>query len=377
MSKDDDFDDFTEATPRIPGDGEIITLEGTTRGITSLGKYLLIGAGKSTIFKVELTQVTVGSTLTENVITKKLDVGVNQGFLNQESIVPVGNMIAYLTNEVAARVIKNPDDLVGINPKTLSNPIKPDFDAEDWWDSSNNPDAFGIWYKNMLIFSVPQASHMYILNYMEDADGKLVRFWNPPQIWSVGPMSIFDINDGKGDQLYGHSNGVPETYLLFDGASDGQYTNTAPEDKLPINAKAVFAYNNFGKRGVLKNFDKFYVEGEITQATTELNLQLDYDYDGVTYKPEKTIDGSDEDILEGSIGFNSLAQQSLAVNPMGGLLNAPSDARRFRVVFEVAKEDFFELRTTFSTNDVDKYWAIIAFGCNATLSPRRANNIYK
>jgi hypothetical protein len=368
-SKNTDFTDFSFSSPRVAGEGFLLTLDNPTRGITSLGSDLLIGSGKSTIFKTLFEQIAITTTLAETVKIKKLDVGVNQGFLNQESIVPVGNSIFYLTNEVALRSIDNPDNLTGINPKTFSNPIKPDFDAEDW------DNAFGQWYKNILYYSTPDASHLYMLNFVEDADGKLFRFWNPPQVLPLGPLTPIVVDSVE--QLYGHSNSVPETYLLFDGASDGQYTDMAVEDKLPIEAKAVFSYNHYGRKAELKNFDEYYVDGEITPATTELNLVISYDFGGSTNKITKVIDGSDEDILEGKIGLNSLAQQSLAVNPLGGLLNPPTDSRRFRVTYEIAKEDFFEIRPEFSTNDVDKYWAILTHGTNAKLSKRKPINIKK
>jgi hypothetical protein len=362
-----DLTDWIPSTPRVAGEGFTLTLDNPCRGITSLGSTLLLGAGKSVIFKVVFEQIAVGTTLAESAKIKRLDVGVNQGFLNQESIVPVGNTIFYLTNEVALRMIENPDNLVGINPKTLSNPIKPDFDAEDW------DKAFGMWYKNTLYYSTPDASHLYMLNFVEDADGKLFRFWNPPQVLPVGAMTLIEI-DGV-EQLYGHSNGVPETYLLFDGSSDGVYDGMDVADKLPIECRAIFAYNNYKQKGVLKRFDEYYVEGEITPATKELELRLRYDFDGVTQSLTKIIDGSNEDVLEGKIGFNSLAQQSLAVNPLGGLLNPPTDARKFRCVFEIAPEDFFELQTEFYTNDIDKYWAILTHGSNAKLSRIKPINI--
>ena len=362
-----DLTDWTPSSPRVAGEGFSLTLDSPTRGITSLGSILLIGSGKSSIFKVVFEQVAVGTTLAESVKIKKLDVGVNQGFLNQESIVPVGNTIFYLTNEVALRSIEDPDNLTGINPKTFSNPIKPDFDAEDW------DNAFGMWYKNVLYLSTPDASHLYMLNFVQDADGKLFRFWNPPQVLPVGAMTLIS-KDGV-EQLYGHSNGVPETYLLFDGASDGQYDSMDTADKLPIECRAIYAYNSYKSKGELKNFDEYYIDGEITPATKELNLIIKYDYGGSTGTITKTIDGSVEEILEGQVGFNSLAQQSLAVNPMGGLLNPPTDARKFRVVYEIAKEDFFEMQTEFYSNDVDKYWAVINHGANAKLSKRIATNI--
>lgn len=369
ISKNTDFTTFSFSAPRAPGEGAILTLDAPTRGFASLGSLFLAFAGPHFIYKSVYQQLEIAGTLAETLKVKRLDIGLNQGALNQECIVPIGNALAYLSNEVALRIINNPDDLVGISPKTFSNPIKPDFDAEDWTG------AFGHWYKNILFYSTPVTSHLYMLNFIEDADGKLFRFWNPPQVVPAGPMS--EIDSGDGFALHIHSNSIPESYLLFDGQSDGQYENMAVEDKLPIEAVASFAYNNYKKRAKLKTFDEYYVEGEITVNTTDLLLSLNYDFQGSTDQPERTIDGSDEDILEGLVGYNSLAQQSLAVNPLGGLLNPPTDARKFRVTFEYAREDFHEINATFSTQGIDEYWAIIAHGANAAISPRRNTKIYK
>lgn len=368
VSKPSDYTSYSLSTPRVIGEGALLALDEPTRGFGILGKNIIIFAGNSSIYRPKFT----ASAVTQNAETfdvEKVDTGLNQGAINQESIVSIGNAIAYISCEPALRVIDNPDDLIGVNPKTFSNPIKPDFDAEDWTD------AFGFWYKNILFFNSSVNSHMYMLNFVEDEDGKLFRFWNPPQILPGGPMSLID--PGDGEALYIHSNSVPETYLLFDGASDAQYDDMTVTDKVAIDAKAIFAYNNFKNRALLKTFDEYFVEGEITPNTIDLLLTLDYDFAGATQIIEEIIDGSDEDILEGNVGFNSLAQQSLALNPLGGLLNPPSDARKFRVDFEEAREDFFEIRATFSTNEIDMYWAIISHGCNAELSRRKAINIRK
>lgn len=368
VSKNTDFKDYSFSAPRVAGEGALFTIEDRPTAITSLDKLLLVFS-RSSIVKAHFEELAVSTTLAETIKVEKLFTGLNQGALNQETMIQIGNSLAYISNEPAVRIIDSPENLTGINPKTYSNPIKPDFDAEDWTN------AFGIWYKNMLIFTSSVNSRMYMLNFVEDADGKTFRFWNPPQTLPVGAMSVID--SGNGLLLHGHSNSVPESYLLFDGASDGQYTGMPVEDKLPIHAVAKFAYNDFGKRADLKNFDEYYVEGEITTNTTDLLLTLNYDFDGNTQVIEKTINGSDEDILEGSVGFNSLAQQSLSLNPLGGLLNPPSDARKFRVAFEIAKEDFFTMNDTYSTNEVDRYWAIISRGSNASLSRRRTINIRK
>lgn len=373
ISKNSSYTDFSYSSPRISGEGALLTLDDPVRAISSLGTYLLVFAGRSSIFRADYQQITVSTTLAETLRVQKFDVGVNQGALNQECVIPIGNQLAYLTNEVTVRTIDNVQNLTGIDPKTLSNPVKPDFDAETW-DPNN---TFGIWYKTTLIFAASATSRLWMLNFIEDSNGKTQRFWNPPQILPAGPIFTVDVEDGNGPLLYTGSNAVPEVYKLFDGFSDAQYPNMDPIDKIAIHGIAVFAYDHNNARDVLKTFDEYAIDGEISPNTTDLLLSLKYDFDGATQIIQETINGTDADILEGSITNNALAQSLLAQQPLGGLLTPPADARRFRVVFEEAKEDYFELSATFETNDIDRYWAILAHGPNAALSPRRATTIRK
>lgn len=369
ISKNTAYANYAYSTPRIAGEGALLTLNNPIRALNSLGAYLLAFAGPDTIFRADYQQVAVGATLAETLNVQKFDVGTNKGALNQESVISTGNQLAYLTNEVAVRTISNIQNLTGIDPKTLSDPIKPDFDAETWTD------AGGVFYKNTLEFYAPASSKLYMLNYSMDPNGRVERYWNPPQILPITALTIFDA--GSGEFLYGHSNAVPETYLLFDGLSDGQYANMDVADKIAIHAIAKFAYDDMGKPERLKTFDEYAVKGEITPNTPDLLLSLDYDFEGYTQFVQRTINGTDEDILQGSVSNNSLAQSLLALQPLGGLLTPPANARRFNVIFEIAKEDYTELSATFETNDVDRYWSIIAHGPNATLSPRRPINIHK
>lgn len=358
---------FSFSSPRLSGEGAVLTLDNPTRAITSLGSNLIAFSGRSSVFKASYEQITVGAVLAETLKVKKLIVGVDQGAFNQETLVPVGNSIIYLSNEPAVRMISDPDQLQGLDPRTLSNPIKPDMDAEDF---SN---ACALWHKNAYFLMTPTNSRMFVLEYVEDADGKVRRFWDSPMIVPMRALSIID------DALHGHSNAVPESYELFTGTSDIVAGGTVgdPADKLPVNIIAAFTYNDYGDRANDKTFDEYFSEGEITQGTNDLLLTLNYNFGGSTQVIEKTIDGSDEDILEGNVGFNSLGQQNIGVNPLGGLLNPPDDARKFTVIFEVPREDFRKLQAIFSTNEVDRYWAVTAHGCNAKISPRRAINIYK
>lgn len=355
ISKNTSYFDFSYSAPRVEGEGGILTLTDPTKGFGILAGTMIVFSGISAAFKVVYTQITVGTTLTESLTALPLKIGIRQGAYNQETIVPFGNALMYLSNEPAVLMIETVALADEPQLKALSNPIKPDMDAEDFTN------ACAIWYKNAYFLSAPANSHEYILEFLEDADSKLNRFWQPPQILPVRAYSIIDTF------LHGHSNSVPETYKLFDGLS---YT-ASDDSKLPIEAIAIMAYRSFGDRANYKNFDEIYVEGEISASTNDCLLNANYDFGGHTQTIEETINGSDEDILEESIGANSLAQESLGTDSLGGLLNPPADARKFRVIFEEAKEDFHEMNFMVSTNEVDRFWSILAIGINAKMSPRK------
>lgn len=355
ISQNDDYDDFSHSSPRIAGEGELLTLDGPSGGFGILSDNLIAFAGKSSIFKTKYTEITVGTTLTEILAVKKMKSGINQSSQAPDCIVPIGDSLAYLSYEPALRMLEQPEDISSPQLKTLSNPIKPDFDAETWTN------AQGLWDKNSFYISAPSTSKLYILEFIEDSDGNTRRFWQPPQILPVRSLVIID-----GD-LYGHSNSVAETYKLFDGYSD----INSSDEKLPIEAIAMFAYNDYGKRALLKNFDEYNVEGYISPSTKDLLMTIDYDFGGFTQSIEKTIDGTDEDILEDFVDGISLGQASLGQEPLGGSSSVPSDSRKFGVYFEVAKEDFYRIRVKFSTNEVDRYWSILSHGANVLLSRRR------
>ena len=360
ISQNDDYDDFSLSAPRIAGEGSLLTLDGPSRGISSVGKILVPFAGEDSIFRCNYEEITVGSTLTETLRVKKLQTATKQGSKGPNSIIQTGKEIIYLSNEPALRSIQDPDQVEGFNPKTLSNPIKPDFDAEDFTN------AYALWHKNSVYLTAPNNSMVYILEFVEDADGKLRRFWQPPQIL---PARILVPISGN---LHAHSNAVPETYRLFNGNSD-----TASDDsKLPIRAIAAYSYNSFEKRGLLKNSDEYYVEGEISPSTTDLMVTLNFDFGGQTAQVTRVIDGTDEDITSGTIVGASLGESTLALNPLGGLLNPPDDTKKFQVALEHAREDYHKIQVIFETNEVDRYFAIIAHGPNSVVS-RRRNTVIK
>lgn len=363
VSKNNSFSTFTFSSPRVAGEGALFTLDDPVRGFGELEENLIIFAGRSSIYQAAPEDITIGTTLAETFNVKKYQTGLGQSAQNQEVIQQVGSTLVYLSYEPALREMPSPSLLqAGQDPKTLSNPIKPDFDAENWTDAAS------IWYKNAYYLTAPQNGHVYILQYREDANGTLRRFWQPPQTMFISAFTPI------GDLLYGHSSVTPDTFRLFnpeafsDENSDGI--------KLPIHCVAKFAYRNYGDRVAMKNFDEYFVEGEIGGSTKILQT-LYYDFGGTTQRTENIIDGSDFDIVLETLLKTSLAQQPLGQQPLGGSTQAPNDASKFRVIFEQVREDFVEMQDTYETDDVDKFWSIISRGANAKLSRRQHTFIKK
>lgn len=354
-----DYTDFGFSTRRVAGEGALFTLDGICTGFAAVGGIMTLFAGKSSIFRAEYQEVAVGTSLVETLKVKKIYTGANQGSFGPDTVISLGNEAIYLSNEPALRSFSDPQELEGLKPKTLSNPIKPDFDAETWTN------AHLLWDKNRIYLTSPVNSRLYILEFVEDSDGNLIRFWHPPQILPVRRLSTFN------NLLYGHSNSTPESYQIFSGNSD----INSEDEKLPINAIAKFSYLDYDKYGVLKNFDEFYVDGEISPSTDDLLMTINYGYGGFIKSLDRTIDGTDLGLLQETLVNTSLAQQLLAQHPLGGLSVIPEETASFSVIFEIAKEDFDQIQVVFSSNELDRYWAISTYGPNVKISTRQPINI--
>lgn len=367
ISKNTSYFDFTYSAPRLTGEGGLLTLDAPIKGFGAVGNNIVIFAGRSSMFAAAYQQITVGSTLTEALNVKKLNTGIDQSAQSQEVIVPIGNQLAYLSFEPALRIIKNPSDIEGIDPQTYSNPIKPDFDGIDWTGAAM------LWFKNGIYLSAPTVSRLYILEFIEDADGKTERFWQAPQLLPVQALSIIS------DALYGHSNVVAETYALFDGGGDRDYAGINPADRIPFKAIALFSYadqyfipkrmRTYANRSALKNFDQYFSEGEIAPGTT-IMVRILYDFGGVTQIVSKTISGEDSGIVFENNNLSSLGQSSFGMQPLGGASVEPDNTLRYRVIFDIPKEDYYQIQEEYSTEMVDAYFAVISRGVNAELSSR-------
>jgi hypothetical protein len=355
ISNDDDFTDFTNTASPVPGDPKLVTIDDVIIGFAPVGETMVVFGGLDSIFRTKFSVVGDATGVKQDVQIKKLRAGTRQGAFSQEHITTVGNSIVYLSNEPALRMLENIEAVDSLETsffKALSNPVKPDFDAEDFSDGST------FFNKNKILVSAPTNGKVYILEIVENEAGEIRRFWQPPQVLPIGVFSIID------DVLHGHSSQVPETYKLFTGTNDNGN---------PFTSLARFAYQSYGRRPDLKTFDEHYTEGYMS-SNTELTMRLRYNYTGDERILERTLMGNDDAIIEevtsdDSLGLHSLGDISLSGTP--DVFSLP----KFRVISEMESTNFHELQVEYETNGTDQQWQLLAFGPKVSLSIEKPTTI--
>jgi hypothetical protein len=184
--------------------------------------------------------------------------------------------------------------------------------------------------------------------------------WEAPQ---TIPVSRFYTVNGE---LYGHSYLSSESYKLFDGYSDRATDSSSGS---PYNVIANFSYQNFGTRTVLKNANKFYVEGYISTNTT-LSCVINYEQDGNLTTQTFSILGDDTALVGASDTNNSLGAYPLGSQPGGSAVASSLTGLppKFRVIKTFPRFDFYEAQFSFTISGVDQNFQLLAFGMNASNS---------
>ena len=353
VSANDDFTDYTFSSPRIPGEGALMTIDSVARAFGRRADEMWVFAGRNDFYKSSFEQLEINSVLSETLNVKKIKTGVEQGAQSQDLVCEMGDYIAFLTFEPALRIIGSAEDLENPIMENLSDSIKPDIEGADFTGGHLK------FHRNRLYLSAPADGKVFI-NETRQTDEGVMRFWQPPQIL---PISKFAIIDGN---IHGHSYLVTETYKLFDGTNDNGNS---------FEAKMALSYMDFGDRINYKVFDEFVSEGYIS-SNTKLKLDLNYNYGGSLQKVEKEIDGADDNILFENVVGGILGDDPLGDEALGG---SDEDAGnpKFRVIHDIPLKDFHQIQAVFSTDTTDAYWEVLCFGANIRLSSNQPISIKK
>jgi len=348
VSTDSDYTSFSVSSPRVAGEGELLVLDSPGRAVIPLDQDMLTATIDDDWYRSRFEQITVSTTLAETLAVKKLRTGKGKGLKGRNLLTNFGNAIIYMSNDNILEAFERPQDLENINTQNLSDPVKPDFDAEDFTN------GFVFAHKNRVYISSPVNGKMYILEFKETDQG-VVRFWQSPQIL---PARVFVT---VSDDIYIHSSAVPETYRLFDGTDDN--------DK-PFLSRAAFSYRSYGKRELLKTLDEWFTEGFIS-SNANLELILNFELDGDLQQLATTIVGGDSNILFESESSIALGDNPLGDEPLGILDTLASANPKFRHIFPFPPKDFFEIQVIYEMDTQDGVFEILTNGGNVRLSGRQ------
>lgn len=334
VSKTTDELDYGFSSPRVPGEGALLTLSDTWTAFAPQENQMYVAAGKDQWYQTSFTLS--ADTTKETLSIERLKTGPQQAPVEQDLTGKAKNKVIFVSNEPTLDELNRSQDFITPQSKPISDPIKPDFNALTFVGGHIK------YFRNEIIIVEPATGKMFIFEIDKG-------YWQPPQLLGLAKLSII------AGELFGHSSVRPETYKLF-------VTDVFSDDGGNINSIAKFAYRNYGRRDWLKNFDEFLSEGYIA-VDTIIDLTLDFDYKGSTGRKKFAIDGGDTTTIFKSTIDGALGKVPLGKNPLGGTLATVVTRNKFRQVNTLRVEDFYELQVTYSATNGN--FEIVSQGGNA------------
>lgn len=351
LSRVNSYTNYTASTPRQVGEGGTLILDQNMVAFNVQGSEstaTMYGSTQDIWYKFTLTDfVSVVGPSGQTFGAVPIKTGRRQGAQSQAFVSSMKNNTITVTNEPTIDQIGVLENyFTQIQTQNMSDPIKLDVDSYDFSDGCI------FYWRYYILVAVPHEGIVRIFNLNNNA-------WEAPQTL---PISRFYIVDGE---LYGHSFNTFESYKLFTG-----YADRVSDDftGFPIDARWVFAYQNYGSRYALKQATKLYVEGYIN-ANTTLTSTINYELDGCQVSRNFELEGSDSQFVcvfseaGGSLGKESLGKVKLGGGSSATVNDLPP---KFRWIPTFSPHAFFEHNIEFSVLGTDERAEILAFGLAVT-----------
>lgn len=371
-SKTSTYLDYTQSTPRIPGDGELVTMDNVGKGIGIRNGNPWFSAGTSDWYEISFSQITVGSTLSEQTKVAKQPTATLAAALGHEFIDMLGNNLIALCQDQQVRIIGLPTDQFETKYTSLSLAVQDELKDETF--TTGHLRAIG----SIIYITAPNNGRDYMLERRESINplGQIATdwFWHPPQIRNGSRFAVIS------GTTYLHSANFPQLYQVWDTAQWHDDSPNALTTGVPYDCVMRLAYRQHGRRTGKITFDKTYFEGYITQGT-KLYGNVYFDYRGSTAL--LNLDLNSNGTIPTFIGNNapSLGDSSLGDNPLGDGLTVESNDQenlpKFRIMKGVSLTDCFEYSLELYTGDLDSRWECLAAGTNAQMSEANPVEIVK
>lgn len=374
ISKNTSYTDYSKSTPRATGEGDNITMDDVGKGITVRQGKAHVFSGTSYLYIVSFNQITIGTSLSEQTIVDKIELGNLIAAQGHEFIDTLSDNILYLDQANQLRGYGTYRNLFKDKSALLSQPVQDELAKQDFTGGQVKivSDRRG----DIVYITAPNSGITY--QYQErtalDSVGNIIseRLWQPPFIWGVARIeSISGVT-------IGFSNSNPQAYTLWE---TNQWHDDAPDGQLPYTCVMLLSYQNSGRPQGKINFDKFYIEGY--EANAELYAGVYFDYQGASgiQSPVINIPGNaltDRMLFSGAIP-PSLGDASLGDNPLGdGLLgDEQASLPKFRVFVGTEQNDCYEYALMVYSANADARWEILRLGVNETIAFAQGVEIMK
>lgn len=363
ISSNTDFTDYVVPTPRAPGDPELITLDGTGKGIGVRQGNAYVGFGSGSWAIITFNNITVGTTLTQQTVVDVKPVSNLQAPLAHEFIDTVGDSLVYLAQDHQLRTFGDFNNLFTPGYPSFSQEIVTELMEENF--NGGGLKCIG----EFTYITAPASGRAYLYQVRQSVriNGEIAqeRIWHAPFTWNA---TRIDQVDGL---TVSFSNANPQMYQVWDTA---QWHDDSPSDEpLPYTSILALSYRGEARRQGLWSFDKHFTEGYITAGSTLL-LRMNYDYQGATNAIITTINSPE---LPGFLftpngaTATSLGETSLGDKMLGDDIVTTVDDQdalpKFKVINSLPLINCFEWQPVFYSDLLDARWEILAEGTNAVI----------
>ncbi len=354
------FLNYTVPTPRTAGSPELITLDSTAKGIGVRAGQAHIGFGTSSWAVVSYTDLTVGTTATQQTNVSVKPVANLQAPLAHEFIANVGNNIVYLGQDHQLRAFGEFNNLFTPAYPSYSQDIQTELVEEDFTGGG----VASIGEFTYITAPVSGKTYLYQVRQFVDNGGNVVaeRLWHSPFVWNA---TRIDEIDGT---VVAFSNANPQVYEVWN--TEQFYDDSPSDEPLPYECILALSYRSPRRQGLI-SFDKSYSEGYIAEGS-ELGLRMNYNYQGDLNVLEAPVNSISRPayIFQGT-GAPSLGDSSLGDETIGNglqLSDDPQDALpKFKVINNWNVQNCFEYQPIYFSNATNAQWEILAMGTNAQI----------
>lgn len=357
ISANDDYTDYTVPTPRLAGSPELLTLDSTLNGIgVRSGKaHISIGTGEWAI--VSFTDITVGTTLTQQTTVDVKPVAKLAAAYAHEFISNNGDNLVYLAKDQQVRTFGDFNNSFVAAYPSLSQEIVTELMGLNF--TGGGLKCIGDF--TYLTAPVTGSAYLYQVRQRVDDNNQVIveRLWHTPFAWNATRVDDLDGN------VIVFSNANPQIYQAWD--TDQWHDDSPSDEPLPYTCILALAYRTTKSRFDLLSFDKVGTEGYLTEGTL-LNLTVNYNYQGATSIINAPINSIQRPAYLFQSSSGSLGDDSLGTVSLGSEVpspNNPDELAKFKVINSLTLVNCFEYQIIYSSDQADAQWEILASATNA------------